>query len=155
MFLSFTCYKFEILRPRGLRRSLFANVITLTSIFEGLSIRDLVFWKSLLISGPILENKGMHAIFQKKGKESPKKMLKKGGKGQNIWKFGQKYTKFENILKKGRWLSATIRQNKLLENALHIKLFIVLKTCKANRLLTGSPFFFNSQTENEAGRLVF
>ena len=155
MFLSFTCYKFEILRPRGLRRSLFANVITLTSIFEGLSIRDLVFWKSLLISGPILENKGMHAIFQKKGKESPKKMLKKGGKGQNIWKFGQKYTKFENILKKGRWLSATIRQNKLLENALHIKLFIVLKTCKANRLLTDSPFFFNSQAENEAGRLVF
>ena len=35
----------------------------------------------VLISGPILESKGMHAIFQKKGK---------------------KCTKFENILKKGR-----------------------------------------------------
>ena len=33
----------------------------------------------------------MRAIFQKKGK-----------KGQNIRKFGQKCTKFENILKKGR-----------------------------------------------------
>ena len=31
-------------------------------------------------------------------------MLSKGKKGQNIWKFGQKYTKFENILKKGRWI---------------------------------------------------
>ena len=35
-------------------------------------------------SGPILESKGMHAIFQKKGQ-----------KEQNIWKFGQKCTKFE------------------------------------------------------------
>ena len=42
-------------------------------------------------SGPILESKGMRAIFQKKGK-----------KEQNIWKFEQKYTKFENILKKSR-----------------------------------------------------
>ena len=40
-------------------------------------------------SGPILESKGMHVIFQKKGK-----------KGQNIWKFGQKCIKFDNILKK-------------------------------------------------------
>ena len=29
-------------------------------------------------------------------------MLKKGKKGQNIWKIGQKSTKFEDILKKGR-----------------------------------------------------
>ena len=93
--------------------------------------------------------------FFRKMAKKVKKMLKKGGKGQNIWKFGQNYTKFENILKKGRWSSATIRQNKPLENALHIKLFIVLKTYKADRLLTGSPFFFNSQAENEAGRLVF
>ena len=41
-------------------------------------------------SRPILESKSMHAIFQKTGK-----------KGQNIWKFVQKCTKFENILKKG------------------------------------------------------
>ena len=41
------------------------------------------------IPGPILERKDMHAIFQKKGE-----------KGQNILKFGQKCTKFENILKK-------------------------------------------------------
>ena len=45
--------------------------------------------------GPILESKGMRAIFQKKGKKNVKK-------GQNISKFGQKCTKFENSLKKGR-----------------------------------------------------
>ena len=39
-------------------------------------------------SGPILESKGMHPIFQKKGK-----------KGQNIWNYGQKCIKFENILR--------------------------------------------------------
>ena len=41
--------------------------------------------------GPILESNGICAIFQKKGKQ-----------GQNIWKFGQKCKKFENILKKGQ-----------------------------------------------------
>ena len=60
-----------------------------------------------MLSGPILESKGMRAIFQKKGK-----------KGQNIWKFAQKCTKFENILKKGKWLRAIIARNKLLEKAL-------------------------------------
>ena len=63
---------------------------------------------------PILEGKGLRAILQINGK----KMLKKGKKGQNIWKFGQKCTKFENILKKGRWLSAIIARNKLLEKGL-------------------------------------
>ena len=46
------------------------------------------------MSGLILEIKGMHLISQKKGKK-PLKMFKKGKKGQNIWKFGQKCTKFE------------------------------------------------------------
>ena len=41
--------------------------------------------------GPILESNGMRAIFQKKGK----KYVKKGKKGQNIWKFEQKGTNFE------------------------------------------------------------
>ena len=54
-----------------------------------------------LVSRSILESKGMHAIFQKKGKKGEKIF-------ENIWKFGQKYTKFENILKKGRWLHAII-----------------------------------------------
>ena len=48
---------------------------------------------SLMEAGTILESKGMRAIFQKKGK-----------KGQNVWKFEQKCAKYENILKKGRWL---------------------------------------------------
>ena len=46
-------------------------------------------------TGSILEHKGMRAIFQKKGKEN-------GKKEQNIWKFGQKCTKFENFLKNTR-----------------------------------------------------
>ena len=54
-----------------------------------------------LVSRSILESKGMHAIFQKKGKKGEKIF-------ENIWKFGQKYTKFENILKKCRWLHAII-----------------------------------------------
>ena len=56
-------------------------------------------WNFLIIilPGPILESMGMRATFQKKGK-----------KGQNIWKFGQKCTKFENILEKGKWLCAII-----------------------------------------------
>ena len=62
-------------------------------------------------TGPILESKGMCAIFQKKGK----KMLRKGKKGQNIQKFWQKFTKCENLLKKGGWLQAIITHNKLLE----------------------------------------
>ena len=56
------------------------------------------------MSWPILESKGMCAIFEKKGR-----------KGQNIWKFGQKCTKFENIFEKGGWLRAIIARNKLLE----------------------------------------
>ena len=43
---------------------------------------------------------------------------KKGKKGQNTWKLGQKCTKLENILKKGRWLHGIIAHNKLLEQAL-------------------------------------
>ena len=50
-------------------------------------------------------------IFQKKSKEILEKR-------ENIWKFGQKCTKFENILKKGRWLCAVIACNKLPEQAL-------------------------------------
>ena len=49
----------------------------------------------------------MRTIFQKKGK-----------KGQNIWKYGQKCTKFENTLKKSRRLRTIIARNKLLEKAL-------------------------------------
>ena len=59
-----------------------------------------------------LESKGMRAIFQKKGK-----------KGQNIWKFGQKYTKFQSLLKKGRWLRAIITRNKLLEKSHLVEIF--------------------------------
>ena len=74
--------------------------------------------KLMNISGPILESKGMCAIFQKKGRKN----VKKDKKGQNIWKFGQKCTKFENIFKKGRWLCVIIALDKLLEKALYILL---------------------------------
>ena len=49
------------------------------------------------LAGPILEKKGMRAIYDKKAK----KTARKGSKGKNIRKFRQKCTKFENILKKG------------------------------------------------------
>ena len=53
-------------------------------------------------SGPILESKGMHIIFQKKGKKGQNN-VKKGGKGQSIWKLGQKCEKFEKFFKKDRF----------------------------------------------------
>lgn len=57
--------------------------------------------------GPILESEAMGAISQKKGK-----------KGQNIWKFGQKCKKIENFLKKGILIGAKISHIKQLEYAL-------------------------------------
>ena len=65
-------------------------------------------------SGAILESKGNAYDFSEKLQKRPKNW-KKGG--QNIWKFGQKCTKFENILEKGRWLRAIIA-HKQPENAL-------------------------------------
>ena len=59
-------------------------------------------------TGPILESKDMCA----------KKSIKRAKKGQNIWKFGQKCTKSENILEMGMWLCVIIACNKLLEKAL-------------------------------------
>ena len=44
---------------------------------------------------------GMHLIFQKNSK-----------KRQNIWKFGQKFTKFKNVFKKGTLMRATITSMK-------------------------------------------
>ena len=40
-------------------------------------------------------------------------------KKDKIFKFRHKCTKFENILKKGRWWHVIITPNKLLEKALH------------------------------------
>ena len=58
----------------------------------------------------ILESKSIHVIFQKRQKNVKK--------GQYIWKFGQKCTRFEIILKKGRRFRATIACSKLLEKTL-------------------------------------
>ena len=71
-----------------------------------------------IYAGPILEGKGMRAIFQKKGK--------KWQKGRNIWKFERKCTKFENILKKGSLMRATIACMKQLEYAL-LRIYIFAK----------------------------
>ena len=62
-------------------------------------------WRN--ITGCILDRKGMCGIFQKKGKKKKKR--------GNIGRFGQKCTKFENILKKGKGLCAIIACNKLLQ----------------------------------------
>ena len=55
----------------------------------------------------MLENKGMRAIFQKKGKERIKYL--------KLW---AKCIKFENILKKGSLMRANIACMKQLEHAL-------------------------------------
>ena len=80
--------------------------VVLIYIYMGVS----VYWP---LSGLTLESKGMREIFQKKGKK------KKGNKGQNIQKFWQKRTKFENILK-GSLMRATIARMKQLEYALPV-----------------------------------
>ena len=53
-------------------------------------------------------------------------MFKKGKKGQKNYKYGQKCTKFGNILKKGRWLYAIIAFNKLVEKALWSKVHLIV-----------------------------
>ena len=45
--------------------------------------------------GPILENKGMGAIFSEKGQRNVEK-------GQNTWKFGQKINKIRKYSEKGQ-----------------------------------------------------
>ena len=42
-----------------------------------------------------------HDFLERRKNKAKKKFVKKG---ENIWKFGQKYTKFENTMKKGRLL---------------------------------------------------
>ena len=98
---------------------------------------------------PTIESKVMRAIFQKKAKIG-KQVLKKGKKGQNIWKFGTKCRKFENILQNYRWLSAIITHNKLLEKALtcYFQLFSFLplfvnslqKSKNCSKMFEGSSF---------------
>ena len=57
--------------------------------------------------GPILENKGMGAIFSEKGQRNVEK-------GQNTWKFGQKMYKIRKYSEKGQ-VHAIIARTKLLE----------------------------------------
>ena len=52
-------------------------------------------------------------FFRKKAKKQ--KYIQKGQKGQKSEKLGKKCTKFENILKKGRWWYVIIAHYKLLE----------------------------------------
>ena len=49
-----------------------------------------------------------------------KKRAKKDKKGQNIWKLGQKCTKFENTLKRGSLICVTIACMKQLEYTLSV-----------------------------------
>ena len=63
-----------------------------------------------VIAGPAVESNAY---------DFSEKMEKKGQKGQNIWKFVQKCTEFENILIKGSLMYMTIAHLKQLEYALH------------------------------------
>ena len=63
-------------------------------------------------------------------------MQKNVKKGQSIWNVGQKCTKFENTLKKGRWLRTIIARNKLLEKALSEHIICFSNWAHRDRLLT-------------------
>ena len=54
---------------------------------------------------------GYACNFSEKGQKRPKKILKPAKKGWNIWKFGKKCTKFENIFQKSGWLGVIIPCN--------------------------------------------
>ena len=72
-----------------------------------------IFLKTFLRSDMVQESTKYELTcnFSEKGQ-------KKGKKGQNIWKFGQKRTKFENILKKDSLVRVIIVRMKQLEYAL-------------------------------------
>ena len=80
----------------------------------------------LMFSGVIKVTTGikwanvLRAYFRKEGHayDFSEKGHKKGKIEENIWKFGQKCTKFENILKKGSLMRATIGCMKQLEYVL-------------------------------------
>ena len=76
------------------------------------------FVQNLVYTRPILESKDMHVIFQKMGKTE-----------QNISKFGQKCTKFKNILNNGSFMHATITHLKQLKYAL-VELGYITKLAK-------------------------
>ena len=70
------------------------------------------------IAGPILDRTFVQ-FYRKRAKNE-----------QNIWKFGQKCTKFENILKKGNLRHVSMTHMKQLEYALHRHIIHTTK-CKS------------------------
>ena len=145
-------------------------------------------------SGPILKHEGKVAFFknephrvQKAGhtlerarvrffRKRAKKNVKKSKRGQHIWKCGQNYTEFENILKKGRLSTARkgpekgkIRE-KLSQNWIkHTKNWTIFDifwkghpfglaylTPKKFRIGIASPYCFNnfSPVELSSGRTI-
>ena len=54
---------------------------------------------------------------------------KKGKKGQNIWKFGQKCTKFENILKRAGNRTIIARNKRLIKYKITIIIANVQNIC--------------------------
>ena len=82
-------------------------IIINMKLISSWSLKKWLSFKKRYRPRPILESKDMCVIFHKEGK-----------KRQNIWKFGQNCTKFENILKKGSLMHATITRLKQLQYAL-------------------------------------
>ena len=90
---------------------------------------------NLVLSGPILESKGMCATFQKKCKRA-KNCLKKGkifeslGKNVQIWKF----------LKKGRWVKTLLEKTLVVHLELH---FLIGRLSQGCRATAKRQFTFN------------
>ena len=69
------------------------TILYIINVFHYTVVKFISLIFSSSNAGFILESKGIPVIFQKKDKIRAKKMLRKGKRGQNIWKFKQKCKK--------------------------------------------------------------
>ena len=81
----------QMLKTKLRQCTSFRNFVSYNQIWTGSTID--VIW---------MNTKKAYSWKQEHECDFSEKDQKKGNKGQNIWKFGQKCTKIENILKKGR-----------------------------------------------------
>ena len=108
--------KKKIYRRLGVNVKIKRYLFTLTFWLAPISSCSIVNQDSYSVQSLLKKVRAYVRVFIKKAKNDKK--------WQNIWKFGQKCTTFENILKKGRWLRAIIASNKLLEKALVLQYII-------------------------------
>ena len=102
---------------------------------------------NLMLSRPILESKGMRATFQKKCKRA-KNCLKKA-KYSNVW---AKMYKFENNLKKGRWVKTLLEKTLAVHLELH---FLIGQLSQGYRATAKRQFTFNHYVRSSSSWYSF